>query len=883
MSFMHVPLNKVHTRSSTSDGKFKKKSVSHLEVDFDTAYIINRTALADSQDSASQKAANIGIESIWEDERRRRLAEFSQNMPELKQPEEEHRKCDITKSESFFLGALKDQYARLSQNEHSFDDFNKTITENQTLKKTFNLAKFIESSTYGVEFSQSSKSSKEEFDANLTLSSKESQSVEELEKEFLFGQSKDEREMSDFIDEIENEENEPENDSILAPFSQCSEDSIETSQNEDRENLSESVTKKFIEELENDEDDEESVFNMTLADLEAALIGHNTEDLTFPQLDGVDDKNLPSSSKIKNEPLSQSSNDLIITHDLQISLQNLANCIGSSEQILNLKEETNEKIEVEKENTFDDQNSSNTSCIVITPSSEPPDPLIVLDTLVEYDIPEIVNKAAFYSNPSDVTEKQQVGNRILEIRSDCLNDCDDYKSLLFNTNRMKFYQSQKVSHSFGFKSKNKKTTFESINSQSSMKIHPIGEPPTYDDAKQWLQSFSDQGKDHKQEINNPDQESPIKVKREKTIMMLSVEKGANAEELSEDLDRTLVPQTPDYNNITVIEDSIEKDSPSLSNYYEDGIYLNFTERKKRRRKMKQSFGKRFQEIMKAKAVSATATTSKEETMSESTITNNEKMSESSEDFLASPSGMNTFSESIPSIIYDANMPLSDSLDASTFNNSFGFKMKLESLHSNDEHTDLTVLSMELHVQTKGDFKPNPETDQISAIFYSLEGFYVNEQPICLNGIIIVHDNDNLGFFRDKIDIIKCKNEMELLDEFFKKIRQYDPDIFAGYEIELQSWGYLIERGYVLNMNLCNALSRMPLDYEFKSKLSHDDDDHDRGEYNTEQRIPGRILLDVWRLMRHEIALTSYTFENMAYHLLHRRFVFYIFLNKMMIY
>lgn len=37
------------------------------------------------------------------------------------------------------------------------------------------------------------------------------------------------------------------------------------------------------------------------------------------------------------------------------------------------------------------------------------------------------------------------------------------------------------------------------------------------------------------------------------------------------------------------------------------------------------------------------------------------------------------------------------------------------------------------------------------------------------------------------------------------------------------------------------------------------------------KIRGRILLDVWRLMRHEIALTSYTFENIMYHILHRRY------------
>jgi len=35
-------------------------------------------------------------------------------------------------------------------------------------------------------------------------------------------------------------------------------------------------------------------------------------------------------------------------------------------------------------------------------------------------------------------------------------------------------------------------------------------------------------------------------------------------------------------------------------------------------------------------------------------------------------------------------------------------------------------------------------------------------------------------------------------------------------------------------------------------------------------IGGRPLLNVWRLMRHEVALQSYTQQNLVYHLLNRR-------------
>jgi DNA polymerase zeta len=41
-------------------------------------------------------------------------------------------------------------------------------------------------------------------------------------------------------------------------------------------------------------------------------------------------------------------------------------------------------------------------------------------------------------------------------------------------------------------------------------------------------------------------------------------------------------------------------------------------------------------------------------------------------------------------------------------------------------------------------------------------------------------------------------------------------------------------------------------------------------------ISGRIVLNMWRLMRHELNLTSYTYESIAYHILHIRVPRYLF-------
>jgi DNA polymerase zeta len=45
------------------------------------------------------------------------------------------------------------------------------------------------------------------------------------------------------------------------------------------------------------------------------------------------------------------------------------------------------------------------------------------------------------------------------------------------------------------------------------------------------------------------------------------------------------------------------------------------------------------------------------------------------------------------------------------------------------------------------------------------------------------------------------------------------------------------------------------------------------------KITGRHMLNVWRLMRNEVTLISYTIENVVYNLLHHRYVYLDMNNK----
>lgn len=858
MSYIHVSMQKVHNRFS-DESRFKKRSVSQLEVDFNACFILNRVALAQSDDG---KNANAGIESIWEDERRRRVATFSQDGPELKSQEEEFRQYATTNSNVFFIKALENSL-KTSANE----SMNQSDSDS-SFKKKFNLKKFLDTSSYAVEFSQSSESSHGSSNKNNL---NESQSVEELENFFL--------------NCVESENS-----------------SIKSSQIQESEEKSFS---QFLKEAVSD-DEEESEFNMTIADLEANFLNEVNDEFTekFPQLDGADDEIdlkikqelSASQSTFKNDcernfhPVAVPSKerkavDILNSSVVQDNLRSLAIQLGAYVDVKEeLEEETVESDNDEFQMSYFDQTFNDfeeiedikdefefedSEKVVIEPLENPPEPSSVIENLVKYDIPSIVNPIAFYSDPNDMTDKTEVGRTMLEVPGNKLNDCEDFKSVLFDSKQMDFYQDLQLKHSLGFVPKQVSAKIELINDESDVIIQPMEETPNYNDAKDWLQSFDDLKENAFKEL----EDSPVKMKREKTLMVLEVDEN------TDELDKTLIPETPGsskINNSTVIESSLEKNvnSPQLSEFIEEDIYLSYSARKsKRRRKMKQSFSKRFQEIMKSK-VSSMENLNADSPQSSVVSDSSEGLSEDFNDILkeSQDSSEKTFDSSL---VINANTPEGQiSNESEILCDTFGFKVQLESLETNDEHTDLTILSMELHVQTKGEFKPNPETDEISAIFYSLEGLYVNGVSTCRNGIIVVSGVD-IGYFKDGVSVQKVENEQELLEVFFRKIRLYDPDIFAGYEIELQSWGYLIDRGLVLNLNFCNALSRMPLEKDqIKKPIIHNqdqDDERDQGDYYTEQKIPGRILLDVWRLMRHEIALTSYTFENISYHILHRRY------------
>ncbi|XP_062857832.1 DNA polymerase zeta catalytic subunit isoform X2 [Trichomycterus rosablanca] len=223
-------------------------------------------------------------------------------------------------------------------------------------------------------------------------------------------------------------------------------------------------------------------------------------------------------------------------------------------------------------------------------------------------------------------------------------------------------------------------------------------------------------------------------------------------------------------------------------------------------------------------------------------------------------------------------------------NSYGFKVGMQNLHDAKalhEVQHLTVMSMELHARTRRDLEPDPEFDPICALFYCLSSdspLPDSEKKQITGAVVIDKDCHSTGqglrstaplLVRSGVadlQVSYAADEKELFEEICRIMKKYDPDILVGYEVQMHSWGYLLQRASALSVDLCQQLSRVPGDAK-ENRFTEDKDEYG-AEVMSEIHIVGRITINLWRIMKTEAALNIYTFENVAFHLLHQRFPLY---------
>ena len=215
---------------------------------------------------------------------------------------------------------------------------------------------------------------------------------------------------------------------------------------------------------------------------------------------------------------------------------------------------------------------------------------------------------------------------------------------------------------------------------------------------------------------------------------------------------------------------------------------------------------------------------------------------------------------------------------------------------------LTLLSVEIHADCRGHLLPDPRYDAVRVVVLAImdddeevsDGQYFvrmfvcdenrplkrrMEKEACLEadrevepsilrtetprGSASLHNG-----LQGQYQIEYCSSEKEILDMTVVAIRSLDPDIVMGFEVQQWSLGYLAERAAVAydRPNFLQEISRDHVDRA--SNSSHAQKGRDASEadrygwqHATGFHIPGRITLNIWRIMRDEVKINSYSLEN----------------------
>ncbi|KAI5008760.1 hypothetical protein ZWY2020_009808 [Hordeum vulgare] len=216
---------------------------------------------------------------------------------------------------------------------------------------------------------------------------------------------------------------------------------------------------------------------------------------------------------------------------------------------------------------------------------------------------------------------------------------------------------------------------------------------------------------------------------------------------------------------------------------------------------------------------------------------------------------------------------------------------------------LTILSIEVFAESRADLRPDPRFDAINVVSLAVEDDGDNTVEV---RVLIRGNNDKLHGRRNLDGVIGCSvdvfpEEKDLLNHLIGALCSIDPDILVGWEIQLGSLGFLAERAAYLGIGLLKRISRT-LPHESKhppKNLAHESSQappknlaHESSQapeaspaddvivdvsendwshtHASGVHVGGRIVLNLWRLMRGEVKLNNYSLEAVADEVLRRK-------------
>ncbi|XP_038703838.1 DNA polymerase zeta catalytic subunit isoform X2 [Tripterygium wilfordii] len=199
---------------------------------------------------------------------------------------------------------------------------------------------------------------------------------------------------------------------------------------------------------------------------------------------------------------------------------------------------------------------------------------------------------------------------------------------------------------------------------------------------------------------------------------------------------------------------------------------------------------------------------------------------------------------------------------------------------------LTLLSIEVQAACRGDLRPDPRFDAINVIALAL----LDDSDSSIQVYVLL-----LGNTGSQQRVLGFSEEKQLFSNFMKILGSFDPDVLMGWDIQGSSLGFLAERAACLGIGLLNSISRTPTETKIVAGDSEISQRHLLDNILNESQVSdfglledaivedewgrthasgvhvgGRIVLNVWRLMRGEVKLNLYTAEAVADAVLKRK-------------
>lgn len=158
---------------------------------------------------------------------------------------------------------------------------------------------------------------------------------------------------------------------------------------------------------------------------------------------------------------------------------------------------------------------------------------------------------------------------------------------------------------------------------------------------------------------------------------------------------------------------------------------------------------------------------------------------------------------------------------------------------------LRHLAFDIECLSVGGGMPQPETDPVIMISLAFSPEYNGLKDLVLVGQEVACPRE---------DVTVCRDERDLLDRFISIVKEYDPDVIAGYNSNGFDFPYLTERARVWGVK--TRLGRDGRSWRVRNIANQ-----------TWVEITGRIVVDLLPLIRTSFSLKQYTLRNASHELL----------------